>query len=102
MLLTSAACHREANRSDSFVQSLRCGMTHAEVRRLAREHGYNTSDPSWLTRSAGDQSRKSKELSFLDLTFRRERLVAFREGRYAPGTKRVEYRNVDLCRAAVP
>ena len=77
-------------------------MTRAEVTRLAREHGYNSSDPSWLTRSAGDKSTKSKELSFLDLTFRRDRLVAYREGKYAPGTKRIEYRNVDLCKATMP
>jgi hypothetical protein len=77
-------------------------MTRVEVSRLAREHGYNNSDQSWLTRSAGDKSMKSKELSFLDLTFRRDRLVAYREGEYAPGTKRAEYRNVDLCKATVP
>lgn len=77
-------------------------MTRAEVSRLAREHGYKNSDQTWLTRSAGDKSMKSKELSFLDLTFRHDRLVAYREGKYAPGTKRVEYRNVDLCSAAVP
>jgi hypothetical protein len=101
-LLVSSACHRKANPPVSFVQSLRCGMTRAEVTRLARDHGYNSSDPSWLTRSAGDKSAKSKELSFLDLTFRRDRLVAYREGKYAPGTKRIEHRNVDLCSAAVP
>lgn len=100
-LLASSACHREATHPVSFVQSLRCGMTRAEVSRLAREHGYNDSDQSWLTRSAGDKSKKSKELSFLDLTFRRDRLVAYREGEYAPGTKRVEYRNVGLCGTAV-
>jgi hypothetical protein len=77
-------------------------MTRAEVTRLAREHGYNDSDQSWLARSAGKESKKAKELSFLDLTFRRDRLVAFREGKNAPGTKRIEYRTVDLCRAAVP
>lgn len=101
-LLTSSACHREAKRPVSFVESLRCGMTRTEVTRLAREHGYNDSDQSWLARSAGNESKKAKELSFLDLTFRSDRLVAFREEKYAPGTKRVEYRNVDLCKAAVP
>jgi hypothetical protein len=76
-------------------------MTRAEVRRLAREHGYNNSDKSWLTRSA-TQSMKSKELSFVDLTFRGDRLVALREGKYDPGTKGVDYRNVDLCKPAPP
>jgi hypothetical protein len=71
-------------------------MTHADVRRLAHEHGYNSSDQSWLTRSAA-QSVKSKELNLVDLTFRGDRLVALREGKYDPRTKRVDYRNVDLC-----
>jgi hypothetical protein len=99
-LLASAACHREAGRSLSFVQSLRCGMTRAEVRWLSHARGYNSSDQSWLTRSATNESMKSKELSFVDLTFRGDRLVALREGKYDPHTKRVEYRNVDLCNAA--
>lgn len=72
-------------------------MTRAEVRRLAREHDYNSSDASWLTRSSTDRSTSSKELSLIDLTFRGDRLVALREGTYDPRTKRVEYRNVDLC-----
>jgi hypothetical protein len=72
-------------------------MTRAEVRRLSREDGYSSADQSWLTRSANDKARKSKELSLVDLTFRGDRLVALREGRYDPRTKRVEYRDVDLC-----
>jgi hypothetical protein len=72
-------------------------MTRVEVTRLAREHGYDSSDQSWLTRSATRQSMKSKELSLVDLSFRGDRLVALREGAYDPRTKRVEYRNVDLC-----
>jgi len=71
-------------------------MTRAEVRRLAHEHGYNSSDQSWLTRSA-TKPAQSKELSLLDLTFRDDRLVALREGKYDPRAKRVDYRNVDLC-----
>jgi hypothetical protein len=96
-LLASAACHRDARPSLSFAQSLRCGMTRAEVTRLAREHGYNGSDESWLERAATRDSAKSKELSLVDLTFRGDRLVALREGKYDPRTKRVEHRSVDLC-----
>jgi hypothetical protein len=101
-LLALAACHRDAGRSLSFVQSLRCGMTRAEVRRLAQEHGYNNSDKSWLTRSVTNESAKSKELNLVDLTFHGDRLVALREGRSDPHTKRVEYRDVDLCNPAPP
>jgi hypothetical protein len=96
-LLASVACHRDGELSLSFVQSLRCGMTRAEVTRMAREHGYDGSDKSWLTRSATNQSKKAKELSLVDLRFRGDRLVALSEGKYDPRTKRVEYRNVDLC-----
>jgi hypothetical protein len=43
---------------------------------------------------------KAKELSLVDLRFRGDRLVALTEGKYDPRTKRVEYRNVDLCNPA--
>jgi hypothetical protein len=76
-------------------------MTRTEVRRLSHEHGYNSSDKAWLTRSA-TQSMKSKELSLVDLTFRGSRLVALREGKYDPRTKRVDYRYTDLCNPAPP
>ena len=97
VLLASAACRRDAARPVSFAQSLRCGMTRAAVTRLARARGYNDSDKSWLERTASSESKNSKELMLVDLTFRGDRLVAFREGKYEPRTKRVEYRNVDLC-----
>jgi hypothetical protein len=97
VLLVSAACRRDTARPVPFAQSLRCGMTRAEVTRLARARGYNDSDKSWLARSASSKSKKSKELMLVDLTFRGDRLVAFREGKYEPRMKRVEYRNVDLC-----
>ncbi len=99
-LLAAAACQREEARPPSFVQSLRCGMTRADVTRLAREGGYDNSDRSWLTRALARKSAASKELSLVDLTFRDGRLVAFREGRYVPRTKRVEYRTIDLCKTA--
>ena len=66
---------------------------------MARERGYNASDQSWLTRSAANSSKKTKELSLVDLRFRDGRLVGLREGRYDPRTKRVEYQDVDLCTA---
>jgi hypothetical protein len=99
-VLLASACKREAARSKSFVESLRCGMTPAEVTRLARDDGYNGSDRSWLTRKMS--SMKSKELSLVDLTFRGGRLVGFKEGRYVPGTRRIEYRSVNLCQAGHP
>jgi hypothetical protein len=67
---------------------------------LGHEHGYDRTDKSWLARSV-TRSKKSAELSFVDLTFRDDRLVALREGKYDPRTKRVEYRNVDLCNPAI-
>ena len=99
-VLLASACKREAARSKSFVESLRCGMTRAEVTRLARDNGYGDSDRSWLTRRISRGSIKSKELSLVDLSFRGGRLVGFKEGRYVPNTKRVEYHTVDLCKAA--
>jgi hypothetical protein len=98
-LLGAVGCHKETGRSDSFVQSLRCGMTRADLQQLARMHGYDNSDRGWLMRSATDRSRGSKELSLVDLTFRGGRLVAYREGRFVPRTRRIQYRNVDLCGA---
>jgi hypothetical protein len=91
----TAACHREA--APSFEQSLRCGMTRAEVRRMAHEHGYGSSDQSWLTRAVASQSKKSKDLSLVDLRFHGDRLVGLKVGTYDPRTKRVTYRDVDLC-----
>lgn len=72
-------------------------MTRAEVTRLAHDHGYDGSDKSWLARSATNQAMRSRELSLVDLRFRGDHLVALNEGKYDPRTKRVEYRNVDLC-----
>jgi hypothetical protein len=95
----AAACQRDADRALSFTQALRCGMTRSDVTRVARERGYNASDQSWLARSAADSSRKTKELSLVDLRFRGGRLVGLREGRYDPRTKRIEYHDVDLCAA---
>jgi len=99
-VLLASACKREAARSKSFVESLRCGMTPAEVTRLARDDGYNDSDRSWLTRKISRRSMKSKELSLVDLSFRGGRLVGFKEGRYVPNTKRIEYHRVNLCPGA--
>ncbi len=88
-----SACHREAQ--TSFVASLRCGMTRDEVSQLARKHGYNSSDASWLARS----SKQSPELILIDLTFRAERLVAVRQGTYDPRTRQTTWRTRDLCSA---
>ncbi len=96
----TAACHRGA--APSFVQSLRCGMTRAEVARMAHEHGYGDSDQSWLTRSVASQSKTSKELSLVDLRFHADRLAGLRVGTYDPRTKRVSYRDVDLCSGVAP
>jgi len=95
-LLLFAACPRH-ERPGSLAQSLRCGMTRAEVKRLAHQYGYDRSDESWLTRSVTKQSMKSKQLSHVDLRFHGDRLVGLREGRYDPGTKHVVYRDIDLC-----
>ena len=92
-----AACGKDVDGARSFTLSLRCGMTPTEVTRLARDRGYDPSDRSWLTRSEKDASKRSKELSLVDLRFRAGRLVGLREGRYDPRTKRVVYRDVDLC-----
>lgn len=96
LLVALSGCHREASER-SFVNSLRCGMTRDEVSQLARKHGYNPSDPSWLTRAAASQSKKSKELMLTDLTFRAGSLVAVRQGTYDPRTKRTTWKTTDLC-----
>lgn len=96
LLLALASCHRGA--PPTFVASLRCGMTRAEVTRLANELGYNPSDAGWLTRSAAERASRTKELTLLDLTFRNGRLVAFRQGTYDPRTKTIVYRTKELCR----
>lgn len=92
--IATAAC-RKAPPSASIVDSLRCGMTPAEVSRLATRRGYNSSDPSWLTRSAKRKPETEKEL--LDFTFRDGGLAAVRVGTYDPRSRRVTYRTVDLC-----
>lgn len=97
LLLAFAACHRAEERRASYVQSLRCGMSRAEVTQLAHEHGYGDSDRNWLTRMLSRQPEKSKALTLVDLTFRGGRLVAYREGTWNPRTKHVDYRTVDLC-----
>lgn len=97
LLVVAAACHRQTSSTESFVKSLRCGMTRVEVSQLAREHGYSSSDASWLTRAASSKSKQSKELILLDFTFREGRLVAVRRGTYDPRTKTVAYRTIDLC-----
>jgi len=94
-IVAMAACHRAAKSQAPFVASLRCGMTRDEVSRLAREHGYDNSDASWLTRSV--PAKKSKELTLLDFTFRQGKLIAVRQGTYDPRTKQVVYRTTDLC-----
>ncbi|MGZ4778351.1 MAG: hypothetical protein ACXV5L_04095 [Thermoanaerobaculia bacterium] len=98
-LLVIAGCHRDAARSRSFTDSLRCGMTRDDVTRIARQHGYNDSDASWLARATKNESQKSKELLLVDLTFRNGHLVAFRQGSYDPRSRRVAYRTIDLCSA---
>lgn len=77
-------------------------MTRAEVTRLAHERGYGNSDRSWLTRSVASQSKTSKELSLVDLRFHGDLLVGLKAGTYDPRTKRVSYRDVDLCNGAAP
>jgi|SRR5579872_4546789 len=92
LLLTALAfgCAKPA-----FVSQLRCGMTRAEVTQIARKAGYDTSDPAWLSRAMS--TKKSEELTLVDLTFRNGGLVALRQGIYDPRTKRVTYRTTDLC-----
>lgn len=72
-------------------------MTRDEVAQAAKEHGYNRSFQSWLTRSASDPSAKSKELELADLTFRNGHLVAVRQSTYDPRTKKISYRTINLC-----
>jgi len=97
--MVALACHRRLDDSASFAQSLRCGMTRADVARAAREHGYDSSDAQWLSRSASAKA-PAKRLTFVDLTFRDGHLVAIREDRYDPHTKRTQSRTVDLCSGA--
>lgn len=94
--VVALACHRHVSAPDSFAQSLRCGMTRADVTRLAKQRGYDRSDAQWLSRSASG-ARARKELMLVDLTFRAGRLVAIRENTYDPRTKRTESRTIDLC-----
>ena len=70
-------------------------MTREQVTQLAREKGYKGSDPSWLARSAASGNRK--DLSLVDLTFHDSRLVALREERYDPRSRKIVYRTIDLC-----
>jgi len=91
-LALGAACARKP-----FVESLSCGMTRDEVARAAKEHGYDKSFQSWLTRTASDPASKSKELELADLTFRNGRLVAVRQGTYDPRSKKISYRTINLC-----
>ena len=87
-------CRREP----SFIDSLRCGMTRDDVTRLARAHGYDPSDPNWLTRAA----THDKERILIDLTFRNGRLIAVREKTYDPRTKKVVERTIELCPRVYP
>lgn len=96
LMLTTSACRRESG-APSFRASLRCGMTREEVARLARDTGYRSADKSWLERSVTNRSQTSKDLTLADLTFRRSRLVAFRESFYDRRTGKIQYRDVDLC-----
>ncbi len=88
-----AGCHE---RPRSYVDALRCGMTREQVTQLAREHGYSGSDQNWLSRATTREP--SKELQFVDLTFRNGRLVAYRAAVYDPRTKKTAYRTVELCK----
>ena len=97
VLVTIASCRAK---DEPLVNSLRCGMTKDEVASAARNHGYNKSFPSWLTRSAADPKARSKELELADLTFRNGRLVAVRQGSYNPHTKKITYRTINLCEAS--
>jgi len=95
MFVLVLACRNRTDSTRSFVDALRCGMTRDEVTRLARQRGYNNSDPTWLDRSAAKSPARSKEL--LDLTFHGGKLVAVREGVYDPPKKKIEYRTINLC-----
>ncbi len=92
LLLFAVACHQ---RTQSFVESLRCGMTRDEVRQMAARHGYDSSDAGWFARKKSPAQKK--ELSFVDLTFRNDRLVAYRVNRYDPRTRRVVGVRASLC-----
>ena len=97
VMIIAMACAREPEPSDAFVRALRCGMSRADVTRIARQHGYNPSDKSWMKRSTSRASSRSRQLTLVDLTFHDESLVAVREGTYDPRTKRTTYRTIDLC-----
>ncbi len=92
-----AHCSAQDTGNSPFLDSLQCGMTRAEVSRLAHDKGYSDSDASWLTRSTQEPAKRSKNLELLDLTFEQGRLVGYREGTYDPKTKVTTYRTVDLC-----
>lgn len=94
-LLAAALIACGGHEPPPFLRQLRCGMTREEVTRLARDAGYDTSDPAWLSRAMS--TNKSKELTLVDLTFRNGGLVAVREGVYDPRTKRVSYRTTNFC-----
>lgn len=70
-------------------------MTRDQVRQLAREHGYDNSDAGWFARKKSTDEKK--ELSFVDLTFQGDRLVAYRVNRNDPRTKRVIGVRASLC-----
>lgn len=96
-ILLATGCNRTEPQKASFAGSLRCGMTREEVTALAHRLGYGDADAKWLTRESRQPSKNAKELELLDLTFHEGRLVAYRQGKYDPATRRTAYRTVTLC-----
>jgi hypothetical protein len=95
-VLLAAGCHTQ-HRHESFLDSLRCGMSPARVTQLAHEHRYDDSDSEWLTRAAAKTTAQPKDLRHLDLTFRAGRLISVRERTLDARTKQIRYREIDLC-----
>ena len=76
MSVLAMSCHRRENETNSFIRSLRCGMTKEEVIRLARQTGYKKL-----------ATARPNDRTLLDLTFHEGKLVAVR----------VEHRTINLC-----
>lgn len=76
MSVLAMSCYRRENETNSFIRSLRCGMTKEEVIRLARQTGYKKL-----------AAARPNDRTLLDLTFHEGKLVAVR----------VEHRTINLC-----
>ena len=102
MICFLASCKHDWRHADDFADSIRCGMTEDDIRRVATQFRVDK-DHIWIEPSAPNiVSVKARELDFVDILLQGGKAVAVQRGNFIAMTTGMEFGRIRMLCGAPP